>query len=147
MGRKINPGAVEADRKKKRITVPLSALDAGAVTRISALRGFPSSRVVAYMIGKGAEIETRGRVLLDRPKWPPHPTDPRYVQAAFGAYEFLELVELAERAFEPLNVTAAALFKIGLSSYQQERARLRNTDDDSGQPNINGTCLSRSDIS
>ena len=121
MGRKINPDAIEADRKKKRITVPLSAADAAAVTRISALRGFPSSRVVGYMIGKGMDIEQRGRILLDRPTWPRHPTDPRYVQAAFSPMTFLELIELAETAFEPLNVTAAALFKIGLAAYHHEQ--------------------------
>jgi hypothetical protein len=121
MGRRINPDAIEADRKKKRITVPISARDAAAVTQISALRGFPSSRVVGYMVGKGMELEQRGRILLDRPKWPSHPTDPRYVQAAFNPLDFLSLVELAETAFEPLNVTAAALFKLGLAKYQEER--------------------------
>jgi hypothetical protein len=45
--------------------------------------------------------------------------DPRYVQAAFHPLEFLDLVELAETSFEPLNVTASALFKLGLAAYQQ----------------------------
>jgi hypothetical protein len=124
MGRRINPDAIEGDRKKKRITVPLTASDAATVTRISALKGFPSSRVVGYMIGKGMDIEQRGRILLDRPKWPSHPTDPRYVQAAFHPLTFLSLVELAETAFEPLNVAAAALFKIGLADYDNEQAEI-----------------------
>lgn len=121
MGRKIDPDAIERDRKKKRIAVPLSARDAAAVTRISALRGFPSSRVVGYMIGKGMEIEQRGRILLDRVTWPPHPTDPRYVQAAFSPLSFIDFAELAETAFESLNVTAAALFQLGLAKYQSEQ--------------------------
>jgi hypothetical protein len=44
------------------------------------------------------------------------------VQAAFDPLDFLDLAELAETTFEPLNVTASALFKLGLASYQRERA-------------------------
>jgi len=122
MARKSNLDRIEPDRKRKRIAVALTAGDAGAVTQISAMRGVPSSRVVARMIGDGMAIEQRGRIVLDRPKWPTHPNDPRYVQAAFDPLDFLDLVELAETTFEPLNVTASALFKLGLSAYQQERA-------------------------
>ncbi len=122
MLRKPNLDRIEPDRKRKRIAVALSAADAGAVTQISAVRGVPSSRVVAYMIRGGMEIEQRGRIILDRPKWPTHPADPRYVQAAFDPLDFLDLVELAETTFEPLNVTASALFKLGLAAYQQEHS-------------------------
>lgn len=121
MGRKPHLDRIEPDRKRKRIAVALSAADAGAVTQISAMRGVPSSRVVGYMIGNGMAIEERGRLILDRPKWPTHPTDPRYVQAAFDPLDFLGLVELAETTFEPLNVTASALFKLGLAAYQEAR--------------------------
>lgn len=122
MARKSNLDRIEPDRKRKRIAVALSAADAGAVTQISVMRGVPSSRVVARMIGDGMTIEQRGRIIHDRPKWPTHPNDPRYVQAAFDPLDFLDLVELAETTFEPLNVTASALFKLGLAAYQQEPA-------------------------
>ena len=119
---KPNLDRIEPDRKRKRIAVALSAADAGAVTQLSAMRGVPSSRVVARMIGDGMSIEQRGRIILDRPKWPTHPTDPRYVQAAFDPLDFLDLVELAETCFEPLNATASALFKLGLAAYQEEES-------------------------
>lgn len=122
MASKSNLDHIEPDRKRKRIAVALSAADAGAVTQISAMRGVPSSRVVARMVGDGMAIEQRGRVILDRPKWPTHPNDPRYVQAAFDPLDFLDLVELAETTFEPLNVTASALFKLGLAAYQGEHS-------------------------
>jgi hypothetical protein len=120
MGRKLDLDRIEADRKRKRIAVALSAADAGTVTKLSAMRGVPSSRVVARMIGDGMAIEQGGRIKLDRVKWPTHPTDPRYVQAAFDPLDFLDLVELAETSFEPLNVTASALFKLGIADYQKQ---------------------------
>lgn len=119
---KPNLDRIEPDRKRKRIAVALSAGDAGTVTQISAMRGVPSSRVVARMISDGMAIEQRGRLILDRPNWPTHPADPRYVQAAFDPLDFLDLVELAETTFEPLNVTASALFKLGLAAYNGESA-------------------------
>lgn len=122
MGRTLQPDSVSRDRKRKRIAVPMSAGDAGVVTQISAVRGVPSSRVVSRLVGDGMTIEQRGRLILDRPKWPPRPEDPRYVQAAFDPLDFLDLVELAETAFEPLNYTASALFKLGLAAYQEEHS-------------------------
>jgi hypothetical protein len=127
MARKLNLDRIEPDRKRKRIAVALSAADAGAVTQISAMRGAPSSRVVARMIGDGMALEKRGRVILDRLEWPTHPTDPRYVQAAFDPLDFLDLIEVAETSFEPLNATASALFKLGLAAYQQEQEPMAGT--------------------
>ena len=75
------------------------------------------------MIGDGMAIEHRGRIILDRPKWPTHPADPRYVQAAFDPLDFLDLVELAETTFEPLNVIASALFKLGLAAIRKNTRR------------------------
>jgi len=72
------------------------------------------------MIGDGVTIEQRGRLLLDRVKWSAHPADPRYVQSAFDPLDFLDLVQIAETAFEIFNVTASAMFKLGLAAYQQE---------------------------
>lgn len=120
MGRKLRMENGEADRKRKRITVALSSSDAAHVTQISALRGVPNSRVVSRMIGDGMVIEQRGRLALDRPAWPSHPVDPRYVAAAFDPLDFLDLVELAETAFEPLSRTASALFKLGFAAFQDE---------------------------
>jgi hypothetical protein len=110
----------EADRRRKRITVALSSTDAAAVNEISAMHEVPSSRVVARMISDGMMIEQRGRLTLDRPQWPTHPADPRYVAAAFSPFDFLDLVELAETAFEPLSRTASALFKLGLAAFEDE---------------------------
>ena len=44
------------------------------------------------------------------------------MQAAFDPLDFLDLVELAETAFEPLNYAASALFKLGLAAYQEEHS-------------------------
>jgi hypothetical protein len=41
-------------------------------------------------------------------------------RAAFKPLGFLDLVELAETAFWPLNVAASAFFKLGLATYQEE---------------------------
>jgi hypothetical protein len=67
----------EPDRKPKRIAVALSAADAAIIPRTSALEGLPSSRLVGRLICDDIAIEQRGRILLDRPDWPPPPTDPR----------------------------------------------------------------------
>jgi hypothetical protein len=122
MGRKPDLDRIEPDRKRKRITVAVSARDAAAITKISALVGKTSTHMVGYMIGGGMEIEQYGRFMLDRPTWPPHPKEPRYVQAAFHPLCFLTLIDLAETAREPLNVTASALFKLGLTEYQEEHS-------------------------
>ena len=94
-----------------------------AVTKISADRGFPDSCVVAFLIGKGFQVEyDAGRLELDRPKWSNPPENPRYAQAGLSRNEFFELIGIAESLFEPLNVAASALFQLGLREYLETEA-------------------------
>ena len=121
MARAFDVNRVEKGHALKRLKIASNAQTLMRLHAIAAERDRTLAYVASFMVGTGVAAAS---LALDDGKpieWPAPPLDPRYITATLKPLDMLDLIDVAQRSFESVGGTAAAMLTIGLQAYEAEQ--------------------------